>query len=165
MLFDRTGDIYPETQSGVTLRECERYWRARYRLSAVPDSISSHADSLHKEDHSLRKGNDSLYNEELSAIAAPAQKQQRLSPKEMEKIVLDLCKDRWLTRNQIATLVCHNSESLRQRYLNPMVEHGLLRLRFPEKPNRTDQAYTTVMRMPDGFTGEVKRLLRSCATE
>lgn len=65
-----------------------------------------------------------------------------MSPKDMEKIVLDLCRGRWLSRNEIATLVARNSEGLRQRFLNPMVEHGLLRLRYPDKPNRTDQAYT-----------------------
>ena len=79
------------------------------------------------------------------AIAAPALNQQRLPLKEMEKILLELCKDRWLTRNEISALVRRNPESLRQRYINPMVEHGLLCLRYPEKPNRTDQAYTTVI--------------------
>jgi ATP-dependent DNA helicase RecG len=110
----------------------------RYRLPVL-------ADSLHKPGHSLHKVDHSLHNGELLAIAAPALNQQRLSPKEMEKILLELCKDRWLTRNEIATLVHRNPESLRQRYINPMVEHGLLRLRYPEKPNRTDHAYTTVI--------------------
>ncbi|BDD86252.1 hypothetical protein [Desulfofustis limnaeus] len=63
----------------------------------------------------------------------------------MEKILLELCRERWLTRNEISILVRRNPESLRQRYTKPMVEHGLLRLHYPEKPNRTDQAYTTVL--------------------
>lgn len=63
----------------------------------------------------------------------------------MEKILLKLCRERWLTRNEIAAFVKRNPESLRQSYINPMLEHGLLRLRYPEKPNRTDQAYTTVL--------------------
>ena len=129
---------------------------SRYRLPDIHsseyqgvDSLYNEVDSLHKEVDSLPNGTDSLsktghslYSAELLAITAPAKKQQRLQPKEMERILLELCQNRWLTRNEIASLVDHNSESLRQRFLNPMVEHGLLRLRYPDKPNRTDQAYT-----------------------
>ncbi|MEY6433577.1 Fic family protein [Thioalkalicoccus limnaeus] len=61
----------------------------------------------------------------------------------MEKILLNLCENRWLTRNQLAELLTRHPDGLRQRFLTPMVEHGLLRLRYPDKPNRTDQAYTT----------------------
>ncbi len=106
------------------------------------DSLHNGTDSLHNGTDSLPKAGKSLYSADLLSIAAPARKQQRLQPKEMERILLELCRDRWLTRNEIAGLVDRNSESLRQRYLNPMVEHGLLRLRYPDKPNRTDQAYT-----------------------
>ena len=76
-------------------------------------------------------------------IAEPARLKQRLLPQEMEAIVLDLCRGRWLTRNQLAELLDRHPDGLRQRFLNPMVTHGLLRLRYPDKPNRTDQAYTT----------------------
>lgn len=112
----------------------------RYRLPALSHSLPGKADSLHKPGHSLHKVDHSLHNDdhslhngELLAIAAPALNQQRLPPKEMEKILLELCKGRWLTRNEIAALVHRNPESLRQRYINPMVEHGLLRLRYPGK--------------------------------
>jgi ATP-dependent DNA helicase RecG len=74
----------------------------------------------------------------------PIRQKKRLSPKDIERVLLQLCQNRWLTRNQIAQLLDRNSEGLRQRFLNPMVEHGLLRLRYPKKPNRTDQAYSAV---------------------
>jgi len=134
---DMTKLLQTLVAKGFLNQEGQGRW-TRYRLPAISDPLPSKVDSLHKSGHSLR-------NDELTAIAAPALNQQRLSPKEMEKILLDLCKDRWLTRNEISTLVHRNPESLRQRYINPMVEHGLLRLRYPEKPNRTDQAYTTVI--------------------
>jgi ATP-dependent DNA helicase RecG len=60
----------------------------------------------------------------------------------MEQVLLQLCRGRWLTRHELSVLVNRNSESLRQRFLNPMIEHGLLQLRYPDKPNRADQAYT-----------------------
>ena len=62
----------------------------------------------------------------------------------MESIILQLCQDHWLTRRQISDLLQRNPESLRSRLLTPMVEHGLLQLRYPDRPNRADQAYQTV---------------------
>ncbi len=59
----------------------------------------------------------------------------------MEGLILELCQNHWLTRKQLAELLARNNDGLRARFLTPMVEHGLLRLRFPEKPNRVDQAY------------------------
>jgi ATP-dependent DNA helicase RecG len=60
----------------------------------------------------------------------------------MEGIILRLCRDRWLTRNDLAELLTRNPDGLRSRFLTPMVAHGRLRLRYPDKPNRVDQAYT-----------------------
>jgi len=47
-----------------------------------------------------------------------------------------------LTRNQLSELLDRNPDGLRSRFLTPMVAHGRLRLRYPDKPNRADQAYT-----------------------
>ena len=141
---DMTKLLQTLVAKGALSQEGQGRW-TRYRLPALLHSLPNEADSLHKPGHSLHKHGDSLHNGKLLAIAAPALNQQRLPPKEMEKILLELCRERWLTRNEIAALVNRNAESLRQRYINPMVEHGLLRLRYPEKPNRTDQAYTTVI--------------------
>jgi ATP-dependent DNA helicase RecG len=98
--------------------------------------------SLHKVGDSLHKDVSSLHNPELLAIAAVARMQKRMNPAEMEQIILQLCRGRWLSRHELSVIVDRNSESLRQRFLNPMVEHSLLRLRYPDKPNRADQAYT-----------------------
>lgn len=116
---------------------------SRYRLAMPGHSLHKNADSLHKDTDSLHKDADSLHNADLLAVAAPARSQQRLMPKEMERIILRLCLNRWLTQNEIANLLDRNSESIRQRFLNPMVAHGLLSLRYPDKPNRVDQAYST----------------------
>jgi ATP-dependent DNA helicase RecG len=134
---DMTKLLQTLVAKGALTQEGQGRW-TRYRLPELLHSLPSETDSLSKDGHSL-------HNDELLAIAAPAHNQQRLPPKEMEKILLELCRERWLNRNEISALVHRNPESLRQRYINPMVEHGLLRLRYPEKPNRTDQAYTTVL--------------------
>lgn len=133
----------------ILTQEGQGRW-TRYRLPAPSDSIHMGSDSIHMGVDSIYMGSDSIRNgspsmqglETLLQIATPARQQKRLLPKEMERILLALCHGKWLTRNQIAEIVDRNPESLRQRFLNPMVEHGLLRLRYPDKPNRTDQAYT-----------------------
>ena len=66
-----------------------------------------------------------------------------LSFKHFNKLILELCCDQWLTRRELGSLLDRNIDGLRSRFLTPMVEHGLLRLRYPDKPNRVDQAYTT----------------------
>jgi ATP-dependent DNA helicase RecG len=60
-----------------------------------------------------------------------------------------LCEERWITRRQLAELLNRNEEGLRSRFLAPMVEHGRLRLRYPDKPNRVDQAYKKNIDMPE----------------
>ena len=103
------------------LQEGQGRW-SRYRLAEAVDSEHSHT---------------------LLAIAAPARNQKRLQPNEMERLVLELCRGCWLTRNELAELLGRHPDGLRQRFLNPMVGHGMLRLRYPDKPNRADQAYTS----------------------
>jgi ATP-dependent DNA helicase RecG len=140
---------------GALVQEGQARW-TRYRLSEDIHSVHTDASSLHNGIGSLHNGIGSLHNglgslhngvgslhsPELLAVAAPARQQKRLPPSEMEQVLLQLCRGRWLTRHELSVLVNRNSESLRQRFLNPMVEHGLLQLRYPDKPNRADQAYT-----------------------
>lgn len=102
-------------------------------------------NSLHKENYSLHKTQ--LSNEDvdvLNKIAKMAKQKQRLLPEKLEQIIFDLCKGRWLNRKQFGELLGRNPDGLRARFLTPMVRHGLLRLRYPEKPHRIDQAYTAV---------------------
>ena len=130
------------------LQEGRGRW-TRYRLPAAGDGLRDgtysihNGDSLHKGSHSPHNGNPDDDNiKELTAIAAPARHKQRLSPQDMEQLILKLCRNRWLSRRQLSNLLQRNAEGLRSRFLVPMVEHGLLQLRYPDKPNRADQAYT-----------------------
>ena len=80
----------------------------------------------------------------LIQLDEPARKNKYLTPKFTEELILKLCQEHWLTRKQISSLVQRNSDSLRTRFLTPMVRHNLLKLKYPERLNRTDQAYQTV---------------------
>lgn len=120
---------------------------SRYRLPFVEFDTACVSDSLHNVDF--------LFNDLsslLNRIAEPAKKKRRLAPKEMECLILELCTDQWLSRKQLSELLNRNPESLLSRFLTPMVDHGLLVMKFPDKPNRIDQAYQAT---GDGI-GELK---------
>jgi ATP-dependent DNA helicase RecG len=139
---------------GALVRDGHGRW-SRYQLPHTSDSLHNEGkfthtetDSLHNEGKSthnetdfLHNANDYLYNEELLSIVSAARNKKRLSPEVTAKIILELCQGRWLTRHQLSNLLERNSESLRERFLNPMVTKGLLKLRYPDKPNHTGQAY------------------------
>jgi putative transposase len=62
--------------------------------------------------------------EQLIAIAKLAREKKRLSPREMEAIIIELCTNQWLTRRQISDLVQRNTDDLQSRFLTPMVEQS-----------------------------------------
>jgi ATP-dependent DNA helicase RecG len=79
----------------------------------------------------------------LKTIAGPAQRSPRLPVEETRKVIQDLCEGRYFTAADLAQLMNRNPNSLRNRFLTPMVEEDLLERKYPEEPNRPDQAYTT----------------------
>jgi len=81
-------------------------------------------------------------DQELAAIADSVAHKKKLSKLEIRSIILKLCNGRYLSLGQLAQLLKRYPQGLRDRSLTPMVAEGLLQLRYPETPNRPDQAYT-----------------------
>ncbi|MCM1982131.1 AlbA family DNA-binding domain-containing protein [Lyngbya confervoides] len=135
-----SADVTKILQHLVAIGALQQLGQGRWTSYRLPDS----RDSVHSADDSVHsnKRDGPLHDPTLHQLAAPARMRKRIQPKEMEKIILRLCQGRWLTRNQWGQLLERNADGLRSRFLSPMVEHGLLRLRYPDKPNRSDQAYT-----------------------
>ncbi len=125
---------------GSLIQEGHGRW-ARYRLMCAVDSLHKDPNSLHNG--MLLAGIPEVDLSVLRTIARPASEKRRVEQGVMEGIILSLCEGRYLTRRQLAELLDRNPEGLRSRFLVSMVEHGLLRLKFPKTPNRTDQAYIT----------------------
>lgn len=129
---------------GLLSQENKNRW-ARYRLH----SLHKENHSVHNDNHSVHNENHSVHNftkeawEILKKIASPTLAKGRLNSDVMEEIIKKLCEDRWLTRREISDLVNRHPDSVRTRFLTPMVKHGILRLRHPNSPNRVDQAYQT----------------------
>ncbi len=126
---------------GDLVQEGHRRW-ARYRLMSAVDSAHKDQSSAHSRSSSLAEFSDNE-KEALYKIALPALTQSRLPPKEMEALILEICRYRWLTHRQMGDVLQRNPDGLRYRFLTAFVGHGLLRLKYPNTPNRADQAYTS----------------------
>jgi len=125
---------------------------ATYRLSA--DLARRRAGDLVHSDELAHIGEvDSAQTvellETLRGVAAPAAERHKLPAEQMRQIILQLCDGRYLSAAEIGNLVRRNPRGLRLRTLAPMVDEGLLQRRFPDEPNRPDQAYTTARRGND----------------
>lgn len=130
--------------------------RTFYRLPGTPDPrgfglLHSTSDSSHKGDSSQKGAEDWSHKldelspgvlKRLQVLAAPAFYGPRLPVDETRKIIRQLCEGRYFTAADLAQLMNRNPNSLRNRFLTPMVEEGLLERKYPEEPNRPDQAYT-----------------------
>jgi ATP-dependent DNA helicase RecG len=115
------------------------------------DSSHKSLDSSHKEERPARRPWEALSPEEQQALSQQAEviaKTQRARPEAVRQTILELCRDYYLTVDQLAALLSRNTAGLRDRYLTPMTKEGLLRLRYPEAPNRPDQAYTSADTIP-----------------
>ena len=127
----------------------QRRW-ASYRLPggsphSRTDSPHNGADSLHSAANSPQKGAELAPGlAPLAEIAAPARARRRLPSEEMKMIIENLCRVQWLSASEIAALTDREAENLQSRFLTAMVREGRLRLRFPDVPNRPDQAYRAV---------------------
>jgi hypothetical protein len=64
----------------------------------------------------------------------------------MRHLVRALCDGRYLTTRQLAALLNRSPGKIQDRIIGPMVKEGILRMRFPDEPNRPDQAYMAVRR-------------------
>jgi ATP-dependent DNA helicase RecG len=152
---DLTKLLHNLVARGFLHQDGQKRW-ASYRLVGVPERAATGlsptaGDSSHKPDSSHKGVVDLSHKIEdlppkvltqLKGIAAPARHSTRLPPEETRRIILVLCEGRYFTAVDLAQLMDRNSNSLRNRFLTPMVDDGLLERKYPEEPNRPDQAYT-----------------------
>ncbi len=135
-------------EQGLLVSDNRRRWTT-YRLGGGPrePSLFDAGDSSHLAGDSSHLPDNSSHLAEndpaLRAIASAVAERGKAPAPEVRAVILSLCRDRYLTADALAGLLNRTAPNLRNRYLTPMVEEGLLRLRYPETPNRPDQAYTT----------------------
>jgi len=149
---DITGVLQNLVRDGLLTQQNQRRW-ASYRVAE--DSPQSEGDSPHWEGDSPQSSPQLVPDSphlavssphlipKLLSLAEPARIKAKLPAAEMQALVLRLCDSRWLTSKDLATLLSRDAENLQGRILAGLVKKGLLELRFPDVPNRPDQAYRT----------------------
>ena len=159
-------------ERGLLVSDNRRRW-ATYRLAGPEktpslfdqvETIDEKVNSIRLDRDSIRLGQDSIRldrdsirlneeNEALRLLAAPIAEKGKVRPDEMKSVLQKICIDRYLSVEQLARLLHRNPVRLRSVFLGPMVQSGLLQLRYPDAPNRPDQAYTAVTALNDGNEG------------
>ena len=77
----------------------------------------------------------------MQEIATPVRETGRTSKEVVEQVILELCSEHYLPLRTLAQLLGREPDSIRNHYVNPMLERGLLEARYPEQPNHPQQAY------------------------
>ena len=77
----------------------------------------------------------------LAALAAPVRDRGKAPRELVRRVIVDLCRDRFLKLRDLAQLMDRSPDTLREGYIAEMVETGDLELRYPEHRNHPDQAY------------------------
>lgn len=85
----------------------------------------------------------------LLAIADPVRSTQRVDPSVTRQVILELCRDRFLSLRELSALLARGAETLRDGFISPMVKEGVLELRYPDKLSRRDQAYRSRSGSPE----------------
>ena len=78
----------------------------------------------------------------LERIAGPSYYGVRIPTDQTREIILQVCKGRHLTAEQLAELLNRHPHSLRARFLNPMVAEGVLRRQASGGAQDDGHAYT-----------------------
>ncbi|MCA1991966.1 MAG: hypothetical protein LDL41_07955 [Coleofasciculus sp. S288] len=112
-------------------------------LSLFPSSEHYELSSEHYEPSSEHYEPSSEHYKRLQEIAAPVREKDRVNKSIVEKVILELCSEHYLSLRTLADLLKREPDSIRNHYVNPLLSQGLLELKYPTKPNHPDQAYRT----------------------
>ena len=103
-----------------------------YHLPTEEERLHHSGSSLHLKDMNLHH----------KALVAEVKDNPRSKPKAVQDAILALCKDQYLTKQELASLLSRKVATLRNNYLRQMLKEGLLEQKFKEA-NHPQQAYKT----------------------
>jgi predicted HTH transcriptional regulator len=84
---------------------------------------------------------DTTFRLELEALAYKAKSSRRLGKEDMQKIILSVCSEHYVSRPVLSALLERSSDALRQSYLTQMTREGALSYAFPQQPTHEKQGY------------------------
>ena len=112
-------------------------------LAPEASSLTGKAPFIAPGGSSLATGAIDERDPQLLEIAKPARDKPRLMPELTKAIIRKLCSGRYLTADQIGTLMDRGKDKLQKNFLASMVVDRELFLRYPDQLTHPDQAYTT----------------------
>ena len=101
------------------------------------------ANSEHYEVNSEHYEVNSEHYERLKQISTAVRETGRAKQEDVKKVILQLCSEHYLSLRTIAELLGRKPNSVRNHYVNPMLDEGLLELKYPDRANHPQQAYKT----------------------
>ena len=85
------------------------------------------------------------FRNNLYAQAAVPRKKLRLKNKDqMNTVILTVCQGHFISVSALGEILNRNPNALRQQYLKQLVDHGQLKLAFPQYKNHSKQGYSSV---------------------
>ena len=112
-------------------------------FSLLPNSEHYEANSEHYEANSEHYEVNSEHYERLKQISTAVRETGRAKQEDVKKVILQLCSEHYLSLRTIAELLGRKPNSVRNHYVNPMLDEGLLELKYPDRANHPQQAYKT----------------------
>jgi ATP-dependent DNA helicase RecG len=111
----------------------------------LPDNSEHLPDnSEHLPDSSEHLPDSSEHYEYLKKIAEPIREKRSVKKELVEDIILQLCCEQYLLLRTLAELLGREPDSIRNHYVNPLLDRGLLELKYPKQKNHPQQAYRTL---------------------
>lgn len=117
--------------------------------AGAPESLSSKSDALSSKPEALSsksaEARSALLNEVPGQLAARIGAiGQRHPPEQVKELIVDLCRARAWTAEDLAMLLNRRPETIRQDYLRPLLAQKQLVMTIPDKPNSPQQAYRSL---------------------
>jgi ATP-dependent DNA helicase RecG len=106
-----------------------------------PSSSHLEGDSPHLDPNSSHL--DPQQDVRLLGIAEEVRNTGKIDPQITQRAILELCRGRFLSVADLAALLNRSARGLRDRFVKPLIDEGLLERRFPQQPNHEQQAYRT----------------------
>ena len=81
--------------------------------------------------------------EKINKLVAITMEKQRLEPKAMLELILELCKIEPLSAKEIGKYLNRDYSWIKKEYISKLVKENRLNLLYPDKPKSPNQKYFT----------------------
>jgi ATP-dependent DNA helicase RecG len=111
---------------------------------SLGDTANASTSIQHSTPSSEHYDPDSEHYKALLDIAEPIRKKGRANSDLVRQTIQQLCSGRYMDLRTLAELLGREPDSVRNHYVKPMLDAGLLQLKYPAHTNHPKQAYRSV---------------------